>query len=669
MRSKYVLFITLVLSAFLTTSMFSGIAINLTNYAPESLEVVKEVFDGAKWNESIDAAQGDEVQFRITFTYYNVTDPEGQHWAKNIIVNDTLPECMEYVPGSGDPDEPTIDGQLLMWDLGSVTINHEESYVIKFNATISEDEQCCCIGELVNKVNVTAWEHCTNQYIYGEDIATVYIDPSGGNADIDIEKKVWDNVCNWAEEIWEYPGNIVRFNITITNTGDVNLNSLVINDTLSESLEYANYATVNGTPKEPDNIVGNLLQWFWNDLAVGESLFIEFNATVVGLPCSEDINEVTVEAEGACGQKVSDTDTASVFISGMCMEKEVWDDNIGAWKEETDSYLGDTVRFRITIYYYGEYKLYNISVRDVLPECFEYANNAIPEEPTGQDGNIIWWNFSEYVNYLDYELLNGESLIIEFDAYIAGGICEECINWAYVVAEESSGIVVQWEDPATVLVDCEFVADAHGPYSGGIDQAISITGSATSGTLPYKSFEWELDGDGLYDDATGESTSWSWSEAGSYTIWLKVTDDDDKTAIDYASVTIEEGQNSAPNKPNKPSGPTQGTAGTTYTYTASTTDPDGDQLEYFFDWGDETNSGWQGPYNSGEICSVTHIFTQGTFEIKVKARDTKHAESAWSDPLSVTMPRNLFGFDNPVLQRLIFRLLEKFPILARILGI
>ncbi len=58
-----------------------------------------------------------------------------------------------------------------------------------------------------------------------------------------------------------------------------------------------------------------------------------------------------------------------------------------------------------------------------------------------------------------------------------------------------------------------------------------------------------------------------------------------------------------------------------------------------FDWGDTSNSGWIGPYNSGEIVNSSHSWTRkGNFNIKVKAKDIYGYQSDWSDPLSVTMP-------------------------------
>ena len=51
-----------------------------------------------------------------------------------------------------------------------------------------------------------------------------------------------------------------------------------------------------------------------------------------------------------------------------------------------------------------------------------------------------------------------------------------------------------------------------------------------------------------------------------------------------ARITI----NEPPGKPAKPSGQTNGKTGTSYTYSTTNTDPNGDQLYYWFDWGDTT---------------------------------------------------------------------------------
>jgi hypothetical protein len=123
-----------------------------------------------------------------------------------------------------------------------------------------------------------------------------------------------------------------------------------------------------------------------------------------------------------------------------------------------------------------------------------------------------------------------------------------------------------------------------------------------------------------------------------------------------------------PVKPSPPEGPASGKTGEELTYTAVTTDPEGDGLYYLFDWGDGTYSEWLGVYQSGEACEATHTWSSsGSFEIRVQARDTEGKISDWSDPLTVTMPRTksaTFPFFTMLYERLPTRfpwLTEFFP--------
>ncbi len=95
--------------------------------------------------------------------------------------------------------------------------------------------------------------------------------------------------------------------------------------------------------------------------------------------------------------------------------------------------------------------------------------------------------------------------------------------------------------------------------------------------------------------------------------------------------------NRAPYTSSTPSGPTSGYTGASYSYSTSTTDPDGDDVCYQFDWGDglTTTTGY---YSSGSTVSVSHTWeSSGTYYVKVRAKDVYGAWSDWSDPLTVTI--------------------------------
>ncbi|PNX45525.1 MAG: hypothetical protein BV459_08255, partial [Thermoplasmata archaeon M11B2D] len=107
----------------------------------------------------------------------------------------------------------------------------------------------------------------------------------------------------------------------------------------------------------------------------------------------------------------------------------------------------------------------------------------------------------------------------------------------------------------------------------------------------------------------------------------------------WYTFTTKENTNVPPNKPETPTGPTSGRINVLYTYYCNVTDPEGNQVWYWFEWGDGTNSGWIGPYDSGTTGSAEHAWSKkGSYNITVKAKDIYDAESVWSDPLPIAMP-------------------------------
>lgn len=129
-----------------------------------------------------------------------------------------------------------------------------------------------------------------------------------------------------------------------------------------------------------------------------------------------------------------------------------------------------------------------------------------------------------------------------------------------------------------------------GPGSGYTGMFVSYSTSATDPDhhkVKY-TFDW---GDGttsqtgLVNSGTIESLQHTWSEVGSYKVKAMATDSKGASSgwssISTVSITA---LNRAPATPTVPSGPTAGVSGTAYSYSTSTTDPDGDQVKYTFNW-------------------------------------------------------------------------------------
>jgi hypothetical protein len=117
-------------------------------------------------------------------------------------------------------------------------------------------------------------------------------------------------------------------------------------------------------------------------------------------------------------------------------------------------------------------------------------------------------------------------------------------------------------------------------------------------------------------------------------------------------------------------GPSSGKAGEEQDYTVSAIDPDGDDVIYMVDWGDDTGEEEFGPYTSGEEKTLSHTWSEkDTYTIKVMAKDIYDTESEWTE-LEVEMPKTkdvrspflTFLQNHPLLFPLIRQILELIKI-------
>ena len=98
-------------------------------------------------------------------------------------------------------------------------------------------------------------------------------------------------------------------------------------------------------------------------------------------------------------------------------------------------------------------------------------------------------------------------------------------------------------DPS--VSDLRPTADAGGPYAAAIGAPLGLDASASddpNGSLV--AIDWDLDGDGAFDDAAGQSPAAAAAVAGDAIVGVRVRDDDGNVGVDYALTAT-----SNPNEP------------------------------------------------------------------------------------------------------------------------
>jgi hypothetical protein len=169
-------------------------------------------------------------------------------------------------------------------------------------------------------------------------------------------------------------------------------------------------------------------------------------------------------------------------------------------------------------------------------------------------------------------------------------------------------------------------------------------------------FDW---GDGnasttsLVSSGTISKASHAWTVAPGtrkvFDVRAKATDThgkDSSWSITQTVVIVAEALNHPPSIPSKPVGPITGIGGASYSYSTSSTDPDGNYIKYIFDWGDGTSETNYVP--SGQVVTMSHVWTHvpvgttRTYNVRVASADSKYALCAdWSEPLVVAITGSL----------------------------
>jgi len=248
------------------------------------------------------------------------------------------------------------------------------------------------------------------------------------------------------------------------------------------------------------------------------------------------------------------------------------------------------------------------------------------------------WGYDGYFN-IEYGSLNIDSVDIDWVEYNP----ENYSNWMPV--------------PQT-----------NGPYQGAVNQEIIFNGNKSldrEGSI--ESYVWNF-GDGT--TKTGVAVTHSYANQGIYPVTLTVTDNASNTDNQTTWAYIDT-ENHPPETPTL-TGRQSGKNGTAYSYTFSTTDPDGDDVYYYLNWGDDYwyggAVGWIGPYKSGQDITLEKTWAQkGNYTVRVKAKDRYDAKSDWST-LKVTMP---LSYPTPTLwffERILEHYPHTFPLFQYILG-
>ncbi len=158
-----------------------------------------------------------------------------------------------------------------------------------------------------------------------------------------------------------------------------------------------------------------------------------------------------------------------------------------------------------------------------------------------------------------------------------------------------------------------------------------------------------------YDDSDPNNRYWimlnSWGSnslrpAGLFRVNMDMNYDCAYGSFGYAfywmtlDISYPEDDNRAPATPEQPSGQSTGYLNQELSYSTSTSDADGDEVNYIFDWGDGRAS-QTGLAPSLARVSASHAWQRsGTYNVRAVAQDSHGAQSSWSSSLAVVISKS-----------------------------
>lgn len=344
-------------------------------------KAVRDVTSGGTFGTSTDAAPGDTVEYRLTYSN------SGNAAATNVVLSDPVParttylSCSDSCATTGSP----VSG--VSWTFASVAPG--ETKVVTFQVRL--DSTGFTQGQTVPVTNVA--QFCTAQEGCGSSNTTTVNVKTPNDALVKAVRNVTSGSA-FGTSTTAAPGDTLEYRLTLTNNGTAPATNVVVSDVVQAHQTYLSCTASCSTSGSP--VTG--VSWSFPSVAPGETKTMTFQVQLdatfpAGTTAVKDTATVVSSEEP---QKTSNETTTSVTAAPVsALAKAVRDVTTGtAFGSSTDASPGDTIEYRLTYTNSGNAPASNVVISDPVPARTTYVSCSNSCTTTGSPVTSVSWTFA-----------------------------------------------------------------------------------------------------------------------------------------------------------------------------------------------------------------------------------------------------------------------------------